>query len=211
MIEEWKEAEILGLKYKVSNTGKIVGLGRNRELKQRYTRDGYLEVTIGNLNTGRTSRRVHRLVAQLFIPNPNNLEEINHKDYNRANNNVENLEWCTHIQNIRYSICNKPDVNGKNNPNYGNHKLSKIYSENPEYALEKQSRKGAKNGRCIKVKMYDIKLNEHYNFNFIGECADFLKTEYGLNCEIDSLRWRIRTHMKNGTIYKSRFKFKEII
>ena len=45
---------------------------------------------------------IHRLVAQAFIPNPNNLPEINHKDENPLNNNVDNLEWCTHQYNSNY-------------------------------------------------------------------------------------------------------------
>lgn len=107
-MEEWKTINLLGLDYEVSNTGKIKGLGRNKELKQRYTQDGYLEVTVGKEHEGRTSRRVHTLVALAFIPKPNDYEifEINHKDLNRENNNVDNLEWVTHQENIDYSVKN---------------------------------------------------------------------------------------------------------
>ena len=47
---------------------------------------------------------VHRLVAMAFIPNPNGYNELNHKDEDKTNNSVENLEWCTHRENIRYSL-----------------------------------------------------------------------------------------------------------
>lgn len=47
-------------------------------------------------------KKVHRLVAQTFIPNPDNLPEVNHKDCNRKNNNVENLEWCSKSYNRQY-------------------------------------------------------------------------------------------------------------
>lgn len=47
---------------------------------------------------------VHRLVAEAFIPNPNSLPEVNHKDCNPMNNCFENLEWCTHLQNVRHSV-----------------------------------------------------------------------------------------------------------
>ena len=49
-------------------------------------------------------KKVHQLVARAFIPNPNGFEIINHKDENRSNNNVENLEWCDRAYNIRYSL-----------------------------------------------------------------------------------------------------------
>ena len=97
---------------------------------------------------------------------------MNHIDYNRKNNRLSNLEWCTHEENVRHSICNKPDMNGENNPNYGNKKLSKIYKENPEYALEKQSRKGLKNGRCRKIIMHNENIN--LIFNYMEDCIKYL-------------------------------------
>ncbi len=51
----------------------------------------------------RTSVKVHRIVAECFLPNPYNLPEVNHLDYNRANPSVDNLQWCAHSENIKYS------------------------------------------------------------------------------------------------------------
>ena len=62
---------------------------------------GYLRVGIQS-NSKRTFKYIHRLVAQTFLPNPKSLPEINHKDNNPLNNNVSNLEWCTHEYNIAY-------------------------------------------------------------------------------------------------------------
>lgn len=66
---------------------------------------GYIQV--GVWNNGKVSTfNVHRLVAEAFIPNPNNLPEVNHKDENRANCNLDNLEWCTRKYNRNYGTCN---------------------------------------------------------------------------------------------------------
>jgi hypothetical protein len=98
--EEWKEIELYGLTYKVSNYGEIIG--KRKKIKLRYSDDNYLECSVG-YKVARKTVRVHRIVAMLFIPNPNNYPEINHKDFKRENNRVDNLEWCTHKQNIKYS------------------------------------------------------------------------------------------------------------
>lgn len=100
-MEIFKEMEIRGMLYKISNFGRIIG--KRGELKQRLNEDGYLEVTIGK-NGERTSARVHRLVMIAFNP-CDNMEklEVNHKDCNRTNNKLDNLEWVTHIDNVHYS------------------------------------------------------------------------------------------------------------
>ena len=100
--EIFKDYEYGGLKYKIGNFGTIYGTRFSRPLKQRIDKDGYLTVTMGIKN--RTIKKVHRLVAELFIPNPNNLPEVNHKDCNRQNPKYNNLEWSTHIENIKYSV-----------------------------------------------------------------------------------------------------------
>ena len=64
----------------------------------------------------RSVAKVHRLVATLFVDGKKDDYEVNHKDYNRENNNFENLEWVSHADNIRYSI-NRRDMSGENNPN----------------------------------------------------------------------------------------------
>lgn len=124
MIEEWRTIEGYPY-YQVSNTGKIKSLKRKvtsghgyrfveeKLLKQCKDSDGYLIVLLHNKGNHHT-KTVHRLVAQAFIPNPDNLPQINHKDEDKTNNfvyinedgtvNLEksNLEWCTAKYNNSY-------------------------------------------------------------------------------------------------------------
>ena len=81
--------------YEVSDKGRVKSLkfGKERILKLGITTDGYLMVKLLK-NGEKKNLLVHRLVAQTFIPNPDNLPEVNHKDENKENNSVQNLEWC---------------------------------------------------------------------------------------------------------------------
>ena len=133
---EYKYIDYFGTTIGVSKNGDIVWNGKRRNIT--YNADGYSVCSIKVPNKGWRSVRVSRLVALAYIPNPNNLPEVNHKDFDRTNSNVENLEWVSRRDNVRYSICNKPDMHGENNPNYGNNKLSKIYANDKELAKEKQ-------------------------------------------------------------------------
>lgn len=115
-MEIWKDIKGYEGLYQVSNYGRVRSLNYNRTfkcviLKQNNVR-GYKQVGLhknGNLK----NFFVHRLVATAFIPNPENLQEVNHKDENPQNNNVENLEWCDRRYNINYLNRNKK-VSDKN-------------------------------------------------------------------------------------------------
>ena len=82
-------------------TNRGMRLVKGRVLKPFYNKDGYLLTKI-TLDGKRITKGVHRLVAEAFIPNPENLPQVNHKDCDRTNNNVSNLEWCTGEYNIKY-------------------------------------------------------------------------------------------------------------
>lgn len=148
--------------------------------------------------------RIHRLVAEAFIlnPDPISLLEVNHIDCDRTNNFATNLEWCTHIDNVRHSSAlGKYKHYGSNNPNYGNHILGEIYKSNPALALEKLSRPQAQNGHARRVDLYDEQHNFIREFSWIGACANFLIENGNTNSKIDSIRSRISVCAKNGTKY----------
>lgn len=108
--------------YLVSNSGRIRRVGSNRD-KAVQTKDGYL-ITQIYMNGDREHVRIHRAVAEEFIPNPDNKPEVNHIDGNKLNNDVSNLEWVTKKENCRHAWDNglvKPSysMRGKKNPNAG--------------------------------------------------------------------------------------------
>ena len=99
--------------YEVSDQGRVKSLkfGKERILKSVRDKDGYLLVCLCK-NREKKMCKIHRLVAQAFIQNPDNLQEVNHKDENKTNNYVQNLEWCDQKYNINYGTrndrCSKP-------------------------------------------------------------------------------------------------------
>lgn len=105
-MEEWKDIEGYEGLYQVSNYGRIKSLGneatrKEKILKPNLSGAGYYQVGLCN-NGIRKLFYVHRLVAEAFIPNPNNLKEINHKSEDKTLNTVENLEWCDRLYNMNY-------------------------------------------------------------------------------------------------------------
>lgn len=92
-------------KYLVYSDGRVYSLLRNKFLSPRLSLDGYERVCLFD-DGKRYEYRVHRLVAEAFLENPENAPQVNHKDFNRQNNCLENLEWCTNYENVQYSIKN---------------------------------------------------------------------------------------------------------
>lgn len=100
--EVWKLVCKLHNLYAVSNTGKVMSMRTGNLMKVSTKSDGY-KLLVASINGNKKGIYVHRLVAEEFLPNPNNLPVVNHKDENPANNDVSNLEWCTWRYNNTYN------------------------------------------------------------------------------------------------------------
>ena len=118
--EIWKDIEGYEGKYQVSNKGRVKSLsynktGREDIMKQRKSTNGYLMANLCK-NGKHKHCLIHRLVASAFIHNPEGLPEVNHKDEDKTNNNVENLEWCDHLYNNNYGTKNERSAKSQGKP-----------------------------------------------------------------------------------------------
>lgn len=123
-MEIWKDVKGYEGRYQVSDLGRVKGIPRmawsgrvfyklkEKILKPGKNSEGYLVVVLCDGKTTKTNK-VHRLVAKAFIDNPNNNPVVNHKDSNKTNNCLENLEWCTHSENSMYVPARKNKKSSK--------------------------------------------------------------------------------------------------
>lgn len=152
-------------KYMVSNTGKVKSLdymhtGKEHILKTVVGNHGYKTICI--YDNGKSKRLlVHRLVAEAFIPNPNNYREVNHIDCNKENNNVYNLEWVTPKQNIQHAV------------NNGRVNFNKFRQNAAKYIQEKR----------IPVVAVD-KTGNRYEFTSFVEAAKKLNVDASAICRV---------------------------
>lgn len=187
--EIWKD--IIGYEglYQVSSLGRVRSLDRydsnNHFLKGRILKlsangKGYLKVAL-NSNGKAKTYSVHRLVLQSFIPNPDNLPQVNHKDENKTNNNVDNLEWCDNSYNLNYGTRKIRERNtklkngywsGLSSKEYRNKyyqenkdKIKKYYQEHKKECIEQQREYYQKNRDriCEQQKEYYRKKKEIQN------------------------------------------------
>lgn len=118
--EIWKPIKGYEGLYEISNWGRVKSLNYRRSgklglLKPKVDKDGYLVVCFCK-DGKRKYFFVHRLVAEVFLENPDNLPCVNHKDENKTNNSVDNLEWCTHEYNINYGSHNERKAKTQSKP-----------------------------------------------------------------------------------------------
>ena len=163
MQEIWKDIEGYEGLYQISNYGNVKSLNYKGHMSEHLLSKlpGEYKRVILYKNKCKKTIAIHRLVAQAFIPNPNNYPQVNHKDENKHNNCVNNLEWCTHKQNMNYG--SKQDKESKRKTKY--HVL--------QYDLQ---------GNLIKkwFNLREIILNTNYKrITIMYCCRGKLKTAYG--------------------------------
>lgn len=137
--EVWRDIKGYEEKYQISNLGRVKSLsfnktGEKKLLKPHDNGNGYLTVCLWKDNRYK-HKYIHRLVAEAFLPNPENKPCIDHINTNRDDNRIENLRWCTYSENLMNPITNKKSsethreiYQGNNNPNYGNRGKSNTLS-----------------------------------------------------------------------------------
>lgn len=103
--EVWKDVEELDNLYQISNMGRIKRKKDGKIMSIKNSKGWYLTSRF-YINKKWITLRPHRLVAKYFIPNPNNFPVVNHKDLDKHNNCIDNLEWCTIKENIQHAIKN---------------------------------------------------------------------------------------------------------
>lgn len=168
MKELWKDINDYEGLYQVSNLGRVKSLTRilndgriwkERILKPGKNKGGYLHVAL--CKNGKIKYfQIYRLVAQAFIPNPDSLPCVNHKDETPLNNNVENLEWCTQEYNLNYGTRNERSAKAKS----------------------KNVLQLRKDGSLVRIwpSAKEIQRQLHYSQGHISECCrGELHTSYG--------------------------------
>ncbi len=155
--EEFKDIENYEGLYQISNFGRVYSLISNKFLKPQSDKDGYLYVGFSK-NKKQKFYRIHRLVAQAFIPNPLNLPEVNHINEVKSDNRVENLEFC----------------DTKYNTNYGTRTIRILQHPNTCIKQPKSVLQFTRQGEFVKEfpSIHEASRQTKINQNNISECCN---------------------------------------
>lgn len=183
MDEQWKDVVGYEGLYQVSNLGRIkclpktihYGWYNNKVVEQRemikkntLDRNGYL-FTILTKDGVRKNHLIHRLVAQSFLPNPNDYECVNHKDENKTNNYVDNLEWCSHKYNSNYGTIRQRISNATMGERNHNHKKVLCVETGIIYngTGEAERETGIKSNHIRKCAIGKVKSNQELHWKYV--------------------------------------------
>lgn len=186
--EEWRDVVGYEGLYKISNKGNV--RSKNKQLNPTKLSTGYLQVALYK-NGEHKKFGVHRLVALSFIDNPCDFPEVNHKDGNKANNDVDNLEWCTRKQNARHAwnngLYNKEKLleAGKIGAKVASERMAKPVIRNDGVIFRSIAEAGRKSGtygqNICKQLHGSIKSTGGYTFKYLTTARDACATSGGAN------------------------------
>lgn len=154
--------QIENFNYTVSDSGEVVSLFINKPICQWVDNVGYLQVKLKKDGKNHY-KRVHRIVAENFLPNPNNLPQVNHKDGNKKNNHVDNLEWVNNSQNTLHGYQNNLYHSDKRSIKIDVYTKEGIYL-NTYKSIRETSDKLKINRKTLSRILFDNKVN---NYDFI--------------------------------------------
>lgn len=147
MIKEVKGYEGL---YTIDEKGNVFSIRNNKNIKHIKLKSGYVYVHLCKNGTGQLVR-LHRLVAQHFIPNPNGYKQVNHKNGIKTDNEVSNLEWCNGFYNMQHAIKTGLFVtSGESNPS------AKLTKEQVEAIRTEYVRNSKTHGTTALAKKYNV-------------------------------------------------------
>lgn len=184
-MEEWKNID--GYEgFQVSNKGRVRSidkivkgnggstfLKKGKILKTHINNFGYIVINLW-VNNSFKHHKVHRLVAEAFIPNPQNLPQVNHRDEDKTNNSVDNLEWCDNKYNCNYGTHNKRMANTLTNRK---DQSKKVYQYTLDNKLVSEYQSINEAGR----------INNCYSQNIGKVCKGYTKTYKGFKWSYDPL------------------------
>ena len=165
--EIWKDIHGYEGYYQVSNLGRIKSMERDvlqgtrivhlhsKILKYRYDAGGYIRIVLCK-NGIQKNFSLHRLVAEHFIPNPNNLPQINHKDENKENNCVDNLEWCTPKYNTNYGTRTQRAANTSKGKTFTLEQRKKLSQARKGYVTSEETKNKISESLSNPVYQYDL-------------------------------------------------------
>lgn len=208
-VEIWKPVKEYEGLYEVSNLGNVKAIERRIRCRNQFCeyyrtypskvlykgpingKDGYLQVSLSNQGKWKC-KLVHRLVAEAFIPNPDNLPEVNHKDRNKQNNCVDNLEWSSKLDNMKHAKEHgwDPTQSRKGRHNSEEHKLAvskamkyHLYENGLIEKLQHIHRKNDRCCRCIETSECFMTFNQagrRYNIN-MGDAGYAVKHGHAIH------------------------------
>lgn len=207
--EIWKDIDGYEGLYKVSSYGNVLSLkycGSNRKhlLAPNIDHRGYLMAHLSKRGKTKTFK-IHRLVASAFIPNPDNLPQVNHKDGDKLNNCVDNLEWCTCSYNVKHAYdtgLSMPYWKGKKRDPLLIEKLRNTHigkKQDKEWIQKRTGKqKGENHPYAKKVTQYDLQGNFIREYNLVKEAAE----ANGLKLNNVSACLRGKSKTSGGYIWK---------